>query len=117
MTRSRENSPSAILSRLRKVIEIELRVTKKAVNDLMQGRIGHIKQTDDDLIGRRVICLNGIVSKDIVLVIRSINWKKGTAVVYGGKKYGKKIIPADQLRRIDAISNAIKVALKIFNQK
>lgn len=80
---------------------------EKAADRLEQGEIGHLKQGDNDLISRKVICLDGTIPKDIALELKSIDWDKGIAVVYGGSQYGNKEIRVDQLRRIDAVLKTI----------
>lgn len=78
-----------------------------AADRLSRGEIGHLKRTDDDLIGRRVLTLDGQVPKEIALEIRVVDWDKGVATVYGGSEYGELKIPIDQLRRIDAALKAM----------
>jgi len=86
-----------------------LSVLKSATTKIESGEIGHLRETDTDLIGRKVIMLEGPVPKKIALELLSIDWKKGTAKVNGGK-YGQHEVPIDNLRRIDAVYKTIEDA-------
>lgn len=81
----------------------------KAMAQLKQGEIGHLDPSQTDFIGCRVMTLDGQVSKDIILGIKSIDWNTGIAVVDGGK-FGELTIQVDQLRRIDAVFKKISDA-------